>query len=183
MTNNWIGLARYIRGKKVALFGNAKSVLQCKKEIDSQYDIICRMNLGHVKGWGEYIGTRTDILFLSMPVSDQVLKELNPKFIIWATPKHEKMTPYLECYALRYNQTMWQCLYDHLGARPSTGIMALDMLSGLAFRELNIYGYDHWKTVTWYNNKNRPCHHSPKAEEKLIKYIVNHSKGRIIHVK
>jgi hypothetical protein len=172
-------LAKYIRNKKVALFGNAKSVLRKERDIDSKYDIICRINLGFVKGNEKYIGSRTDILFLSTPIKDSVLKQINPKIIIWCTPKHEKMTPYIKEHSLKYNKLMWQCLYNSLQARPSTGMMAIDILRGLAFSRLDIYGFDHWKSETWYTNRNNPCHHNPQVEKTAINYIINTSKGRI----
>ena len=177
--NNWEAFFDFVKGRNIALFGNAKSVLRTEKEIDSKYDIICRMNMGFVKGHEKLIGMRTDVLFLSMPLRASVIREINPKFIIWCTPKHEKMTEFIKKRALIYDITWWNKLYYVLKARPSTGMMALDILKTTESYSIHIYGYDHWKSETWYTNKNNPCHHKPKKEEHLVNEIISQSEGRI----
>ena len=176
----WHELIHFLKGRKIALFGNAKSVLNKEKEIDSQYDVICRMNLGFVKGHEKYIGSKTDVLFLSMPIQEERLRQLNPKFIIWCTPKQELMTPHLQKHALTYSKVDWYRLFGTLKARPSTGVMAFDILINIGCKQLDLYGFDHWKSVTWYNDKNRPSHHNPETEEKYINWNIDQYKGRII---
>ena len=56
-------LKKLIDKKKVCVFGNAESVLNKKRNIDS-YDVIIRMNYGYPRHEVyEQIGTRTDVWF------------------------------------------------------------------------------------------------------------------------
>jgi hypothetical protein len=187
VTNNWqdvINFFRFFTNQRVALFGNAKSVLLTEKEIDAKYDIICRMNSGFPKGKEQYIGTRTDILFLSTPLTEEEIKIYNPIYLIWCTPKHEKMTEYIKANALIYPESDWQILHDKLGHRPSTGMMAINILLNMSslWTSLSLYGFDHWKTETWYTNRIAPCHHNPEAEKQYLEEIMSNFNGRIIKI-
>jgi len=174
VANNWIEFIKFFTNKSVALFGNAKSVLSTEKEIDTQYNIICRMNKGFSQGKEKYIGTRTDILFISIPLTEEQINKFNPSYLVWCTPKHTKMTNYIKQHALIYSEKDWQILKDKLGYRPSTGMMAIDILLNLSglWTTLTLYGFDHWKTETWYTNYIAPCHHSPEAEKKYIEELI-----------
>jgi hypothetical protein len=182
VNNNWQDFINYFINQRIVLFGNAKSVLSTEKEIDTQYDIICRTNKGFSQGQEKYIGTRTDVLFLSIPLTDKELLKFNPNYLVWCTPKHNKMTSYLKENALFYNEKDWKLLNDKLGHRPSTGMMAIDLLSCLSssWKSLTLYGFDHWKTETWYLNRIVPCHHNPEAEKKYIEELIKAFNGRII---
>lgn len=176
----WNDLAWYLKDKTIALFGNAKSVLQVKKEVDTNYQVICRINLGFPYGKEEYLGSETDILFMSMPIDEEQLIKLNPHFLIWCTPKQNYITDYLNYYALKYPIEAWQTVYDQMKVRPSTGIMALDILSKSDFKTLTLYGFDNWQSETWYTNKKAPCHHLPSAEKQFIEMLMEEHKGKII---
>lgn len=176
----WNDIIHYIKDKDVVLFGNAKSVLQVKKEIDAKYQVICRINLGFPEGKEEYLGSATDILFISMPIEEDQLIRLNPYFIIWCSPKHEKMTPYIKQHALTYDIQSWQNLYDDIGARPSTGLMALDILRKTDFKSLTLYGFDNWTSETWYTNRIAPCIHLPSAEKQFIEMLIDERNGKVI---
>lgn len=178
--NNSEAFVNFVKGRKIALFGNAQSVLNKPKKIDTKYDIICRMNYGLPKNNEKYIGKRTDILFLSIPLTKARLKQINPKFIIWCTPKQYQITDWIKTNALMYSNVDWAKLLDILKHRPSTGIMALDILLHTKFKTITLYGFDHWKTGTWYNNIRHLAQHNPKAEEKYIKQLIEQYKGRII---
>jgi len=61
-------LESIFKGKKVALVGNAESLLSQDKgsDIDS-HDIVCRINLGPNLCGTKSHGNKTDVLFFSMP--------------------------------------------------------------------------------------------------------------------
>ncbi len=177
--NNWKEFFDFVKGRNIALFGNAQSVLNEPKEIDTKYDIICRTNSGLPKNNVKFIGSRTDILFLSIPISESTLKKLNPKFIIWCTPKQYQITEWIKENALMYSNLDWTKLLNILKHRPSTGIMALDILLHTKFKTITLYGFDHWQTGTWYNNRRHLAQHSPEAEEKYIQELIRQYKGRI----
>ena len=173
----------FFKGRKVILIGNAKSVFNKERIIDSEFDIVCRINAGFPQGREQYIGSRTDVLFLSftsLKLSDEKIKKLNPKQIIWCTPKKRFITEWIRKNALRYPIENWNCLYSALGHRPSTGIMAFEYLLGFDFESLTLIGFDFWKTPTWYNNVIFKAKHSPKDEEKYIRDKIKEYKGKII---
>lgn len=176
----WNDLAWYLKDKNIVLFGNAKSVLQSKKEIDATYNVICRINLGFPEGKEEYIGSETDILFMSMPIDEEQLIKLNPHFLIWCTPRYNSITDYLNQHALKYPIEHWQVLYDEIGARPSTGLMAIDILRKSDFKSITLYGFDSWTSETWYTNKKAPCHHLPSAEKLFIEKVIYDTQKKII---
>jgi hypothetical protein len=182
VNRNELDFIEFFRGKNIALFGNAKNVLLTEKEIDIKYDIICRMNEGFPNGKEKYIGTRTDILFISTPLSEDQILKYRASYLIWCTPKYEKMTNYIRVNALIYAKADWQILHDKLGHRPSTGMMAINILLNISnlWTTLTLYGFDHWKTETWYTNRIAPCHHNPEAEKQYLDEIMTNFNGRII---
>ncbi len=175
----WETFFDFVKGRNIALFGNAKSLFVSKRQVDNKYDIIGRMNSGFPKHHEKYLGERTDILFLSIPIQNYRIKELNPKFIIWCTPKTEAMTKWLKNNALIYKKSDWNKLYKKIGYRPSTGAMAIDIFLKTKYKSLTLYGFDNWKTATWYTNKIHLAKHNPKAEQKYIKKLINKGKIKI----
>lgn len=178
--HTWQELFDFLKGRNIALFGNAQSVLDKPKEIDTKYEIICRMNFGLPKNNEKYIGKRTDILFLSVPLTKARLEQINPKFVIWCTPKKYQITKWLKNNALMYSNLDWTKLFNILKHRPSTGIMALDILLHTEFKTITLYGFDHWKTGTWYINRKHLAQHNPKAEKEYIETLIKQYKGKII---
>jgi len=170
----------FLAGKKIALIGNAKSVFNKEKFIDNKYDIVCRINAGFPQGKEKYIGSRTDILFLSSALSEGAIKRFGTKYTVWCTPKVQYMTNWIRKNALRYPIENWNVLYADLSHRPSTGIMAFDYLLCFGFKSLTLIGFDFWKTSTWYTNNIHLAKHSPKDEERYIKAKIKEYKGKII---
>lgn len=171
----------FFKGRKIALIGNAKNVLNTLKIINTKFDIICRINAGFPQGKEKYIGSRTDVLFLSSPLSEKAIKRFGAIYIIWCTPKREYMTEYIDRNSLKFGLIKWSLLYSKLGNnRPSTGIMAFEYLLDKEFESLTLIGFDFWQSPTWYTNTIRPAHHSPKDEERYIKDKIKEYKGKII---
>lgn len=165
------------RDKNIVLFGNAKSVFNKRREIDSRFDIICRINAGFPKGKEEYIGNRTNILFLSLPLSESEVKEFKTQDVIVCSPQIF-ITDYQHS---RYDLDNWATLCSELGARPSTGIMAFDyILQKREFKSLTLIGFDFWKTPNWYTNNIHLGQHNPKAEKEYITQKIKESKGKVI---
>lgn len=170
-----MNFSELLKDKNVAIIGNAESVLSRKKEIDNKHDVIVRMNRGFPKGKEEYIGSRTDILATSLPLSEQDIKEnYNPKFIVWCTPKKELMTTYLRMNSIYYPIVNWNVLYSTLCARPSTGCMIFDFIYNYRnFKSLHLYGFDFWATNNWYTNRIHLAQHDPNQEKKYILSTLN----------
>ncbi len=162
-------LREMVRGRTVALVGNASSIFEKKRgpEIDSQ-DIVVRMNAGFVTS-PESQGTRTDVWVtsLAVPVED-VENRFNPRIAIWATSKRSLLpSEYRDASfdLLLHPLARWIQLRLSLGARPSTGAIIANYLANFCAPELvTTYGFDHFQTKTFYSNSLRPGPHSASAE-------------------
>jgi len=179
---NLIELKHYFLDKKVCLIGNANSVLNVEKDY-SRYDIICRMNYGTPVGNEKYLGSRTDVLFTSAPLSKEyIIENFSPYYIIWMTPKIEIATRWVkENIYGRYSIEDWYKLYNTLNARPTTGCMTIDFLvKYISFASLNVFGMDFYKSNDWCHDKPVRPVHNPKAEEVYILNLINTTDKRIV---
>ncbi len=161
--------------KNIVLFGNAKSVLNKKRQIDNKFDIICRINAGIPKDKEQYIGSRTDILFLSLDLSEKDILAFNTGTIIICSPLI--FLDYINC---RYSYSAWCELYSKLSSRPSTGLMAFDYILQRNFKTLTLLGFDFWQTSNWYTNNIHIAKHNPKAERLYIEQKIEEYKDKII---
>ena len=168
-------IANFLSGKSISLVGNSESIFNDKTTGESidQYDIVCRFNLGRILD-SDSQGKRTDILFTSIldPLGVDIIEELQPEVIVWVTPKTQPS--YLEAYDNFYRCPVdnWKHLYKTIGARPSTGCMALNMLvKKFNCRDIKLFGFDFFKTNTFYNEKNYQTPHTG-CEEDYIKNIL-----------
>ena len=147
-------IQRLCKDKNMCIIGNADSVLKTKKEIDS-FDIIGRMNRGKPQGKEEFIGSRTDILFLSTGLSRKSMElAYGLCSTIWMTENHRLAHPWVLRNGVQNPVKDWRELHKKLGINPTTGMMTLKFcLKYLEFKTLTIYGYDFFKTKSWYNTK------------------------------
>jgi hypothetical protein len=171
-------IQEYLKDKTICLLGNAKSILKFKKNID-KFQIICRCNKGVPTNKEQYIGSRTDVLFISTKVSDYTIKHIfNPKFIIWTTRWGRKKlaTSYILNNAIQNLIKDYNELLNLLPKKilPSTGFLALYFLiKHVKFKKLIIYGFDFGKTPTWYTLAVKPnAHHNMLLEKKLIQKLI-----------
>ncbi len=170
-------IQKFCKGKRICLIGNADSVLDKldeKRNIDS-FDIVCRMNRGDPRGKEKFIGSRTDIHFLSTSMSNHnIKKHFDPKFVIWMTICTRLAHPWVLRNAIQNPKEDWNSLYNELKINPTTGIMALKfLLNHIDFKALTIYGFDFFKTKTWYNTKiDSGQKHSGEKEEKLFMSMI-----------
>ena len=147
-------IQKLCKDKNMCLIGNADSVVETKKDIDS-FDVVCRMNRGKPQGKEEFIGSRTDILFLSTGLSRKSMElayGLCPT--VWMTISRRLAHPWVLRNGIQNPFKDWRELRQQLGINPTTGMMALKFcLKYLGFKTLTIYGYDFFKTKSWYNTK------------------------------
>lgn len=167
-------IKKFCKGKTICLIGNADSVLQKKKNIDS-FDIVARMNRGTPAGKEEFIGSRTDILFLSTHMSGKnIHNSFNPRHVVWMTVCHRLASSWVMKNAIQNPKEDWTTLYKKLSINPTTGLMALNfILKHIDFKTLVIYGFDFFATKTWYNTKiDSGQKHSGKKEEVLFMNMI-----------
>jgi hypothetical protein len=169
MKKDLIEVQNFIKNKNICILGNGRDVLTQKNKIDD-FDVVCRMNRGFPKDKELLIGRRTDILFISTFISEQqIVKEFNPKYIIILTNKEEIIDKWhnLNCYQSPIKD--WKDIKKELSLIPSTGCMSVYfLLKHCEFASLTIYGFDFFKTGTWYHNIEQKWHNG-NEEEKLIK--------------
>jgi len=167
-------IQEFCKGKRICLIGNANSVLNEKRSIDS-FDIVCRMNRGTPCGKERFIGSRTDILFLSTHMSgENIQNSFNPRFVVWMTICHRLASSWTLKNAIQNPEEDWNSLYDKLSINPTTGMMALNfILKHIDFKELVIYGFDFFTTKTWYNTKvDSGLKHSGEKEKVLFMEMI-----------
>ena len=103
-------IIEFLKDKNVCLLGNANNVLKVKKDID-KFDVVCRCNRGYSQGKEDYIGRRTDILFLSTEINGQViLRNFNPKYVMWMTPSNHLATIWVHRNAYQYSKEQYKKL-------------------------------------------------------------------------
>jgi hypothetical protein len=174
ISQSLVEIREFCKGKKVCLLGNANSILDGKKDIDS-FDIVCRMNRGYPGGKEKFIGSRTDVLFLSTGMSgENVRTSFNPRFVIWMTECHRLAYPWVFKSAIQNPVEDWKTLYNQLSINPTTGMMALYFtLKHIDFKSLDIYGFDFFATKTWYNTQvDNGQKHSGKKEKALFMSMI-----------
>jgi len=161
-------LGQNLEGKRIALVGNADSLLtRPHPEID-EYDVVIRINRGvYVANESDRIGKRTDILLVSGFEQDIDTFLSSVREVVWMTPlKRNSLTADQVKLLYFYPKPWWQEVADEIGARPSTGCMGIDLVSRYLLEgELHLYGFDFWRSPTSYSGINRPGPHSPDGEE------------------
>lgn len=173
----------FIKTNNICILGNAKSIFNTKKNIDS-YDTVCRMNRGYPIGNEKYLGSKTDILFIS---TNPDIEQFNPTHIVWCTPRREVMEidEKYKSILTYYTIKDWEDLYNKLDKkyRPSTGLMAIDFLiKHTEFKELHIYGFDFFKTESWYDKNFMSGSHNPGLEKNIInEFIKERNNIKIIY--
>lgn len=179
MTQDLREIQAFCKGKRICILGNADSVLRRKRNIDG-FDIVGRMNRGAPAGLEQFIGSRTDILFLSTGMSgDNIRGDFDPRFVVWMTACHRLAQPWTLRNAIQNPKEDWHFLYKKLGINPTTGMMTLNfILNHIEYKSLTIYGFDFFKTKTWYNTRiDDGQKHSGKKEEGLFMEMIKGKKG------
>jgi hypothetical protein len=170
-----------VRGKSVALVGNAQSLLKegRAKEIDA-HDVVIRINLGlpakidpkalgtkhtvwvTARYWGETVQPDVDlIVFMKLTVIGdrdwerfQGERERRPTMIRWPAALADECIDYCKC-------------------DPGCGLRILWFLKKhCAPQAVDIYGMDCWETPnTWGNAFNTP-NHNPQQERAIIQKLL-----------
>jgi len=183
MRESLVEIQEFCRDKRICILGNANSILNGKKDIDS-FDVVGRMNRGTPRGREQLIGSRTDILFLSTHMSgENVLASFSPQFIVWMTVCRRLASSWVLKNAIQNPEEDWNVLYDKLSINPTTGMMVLYfILKHLDFKSLDIYGFDFFKTKTWYNTRvdNGMKHNGKKEKILFMKMIKDRSNVRFL---
>jgi hypothetical protein len=167
------------RHRTVALVGNASSLRERPygPDIDS-HDVVIRINQGaFVPLSQEHTGVRTDAVFITL--NGMALEKLwmwgrckrKAPLVVAMSPKKRTvlgvdLSKIIPVYPAQWHQD----LHQKLGARPSTGAMAVDLLCRSVddASQISIYGFDFWGSPTTYTGIAKAAPHDPVAEEKFV---------------
>lgn len=143
-------LAPRLSGRSVALVGNATSLggQGLGPSIDA-CGLVLRINAAP-RMRPESHGTRTDWLACSsFPPAGRV-EALGADILLWMSPRLRLLAKFRLGWRLPllfYPGAWWRELASALGSRPSTGIMAIDLLSRIGgFSELRLFGFDFFQS-------------------------------------
>lgn len=166
-------LAPQLAGRTVALVGNAQSLSHeaLGHDIDG-CDLVVRLNSAPGCGQASH-GSRTDWLASSMFPPGRRIRRINPGILLWMSPRHRVMA--YAAYGWRvplviYPVGFWRTLCTTLGARPSTGAMAVDLLTRCGeYAELRLYGFDFFQSGSLsQRNLHSPPPHDFERERSFI---------------
>lgn len=136
-----------LAGRSVAIVGNARSLGSGNRgaEIDG-HDLVLRINAAPIPSVLSH-GTRTDWMAISVPVPDDILAARAPSLVLWMTPKRRRL-PYslFRRVPVFLNPAGRNAeLVLALGARPTTGMMAIDLCLR-AQAQVDLYGFDFFQS-------------------------------------
>jgi len=148
-------LNRYFEGKSVALVGNARSLSDTAfgPDIDA-HAVVVRLNSAPMPSPSSH-GSRTDVVATSIVFPRAHFEHLNPTMIWWMTPKPMALPRWMTRSPgyYRYPESEHARLLARLGARPTTGLMAIDVLGALPCGPIGIYGFDFFSSLSLSNDK------------------------------
>ena len=143
-------LAAELAGRRVAVVGNARSLSERQEGagIDGA-DLVIRLNAAPLPSPVSH-GTRTDWMAMSVPVDEAVLAARDPRRVLWMTPKRRRLPwriarrPGFALAPAEWNRR----LAAELGARPTTGLMVIDLLARSGAREVRLHGFDFFASLS-----------------------------------
>lgn len=162
-----MALEEEIKGKRVAIVGNAKSIFDKKygKEIDN-HDFIIRFNRGFIQK-AESQGNKTSLLILACPLTDDEIKKFDTK---WVANRSESYTSNADFTINNYDRWL---IANSLGSQPSTGFMAVNICLYYKAKEIDLYGFDFCESPTFYNPPDHICPHDMWKEKQILQGYEN----------
>lgn len=163
---------RFIKGKTVAIVGNAQSIFDQHngKAIDA-HEIVIRFNRGFVTA-PEAQGKRTDVLMLACELNIDEKASYKSYYSV----NRSKNT---RCGDLTIGNTMRSRLRAWVGKQPSSGFMAIDLCREAEAKSIDLYGFDFEHTPTFYNPVGYVTPHNYSAEEKIVRELAEKGIVRI----
>lgn len=158
---NLLLIKQEIRGKSVAIVGNAKSLFDYSygKEIDKA-DVVIRFNRGFpndIKAQGK----KTTILMLACDLSKTDINFYKSKYVINRSGIASNDAPKVSNHDRNR-------LAEKLGSQPSSGFMAIDMCLEAHAKSIQLYGFDFEQTPTFYNPDGYKTLHDYNKEQEIV---------------
>ena len=159
-------IEEFIRGKRVAIVGNSQSSLDLSygRDIDNA-DVVIRFNRGFIQN-PKAQGTKTTILILACELTKREIASYNAKFVI------NRLSCYTNPVRYTFTNAFITEISKGLGARCSSGMIAVEWVLRCHPKSIDLYGFDFYKTPTFYNPKDYITHHNFDTElERMLQYV------------
>lgn len=144
------GLLADLRGRSVALVGNARALAGQSHgpDIDA-HDLVIRINRAPMPATASH-GRRTDWLALATRLPDTDRARLSPQRILWMSPKRKRLDYATATSAGFYLHPLsdYRRLSADLHAPPTTGAMMIDLLCHSDLARLDLYGFDFFASLS-----------------------------------
>ena len=139
-----------LRGTSVALVGNARRPGPAGQgAMIEAADLVIRLNRAPMPAEDSH-GQRTDILALATAISAADLARIQPGRILWMSHKRKRL-PWTVAQSPGFHLpglAAFHRLQTALGAPPSTGLMLIDLLARSEAREISLYGFDFFTSLS-----------------------------------
>lgn len=110
-------LKKFLNFKKIAIIGNAQSMLEKEHPEIDRFSLVIRMNKGFPQGKEKYVGSRTDMLAVGVsPGMKEINEKFNPKCFVWINVKGNNPPPVGVNGFYLYPQEYWEDLCRILGS-------------------------------------------------------------------
>ena len=151
----------FIKGKSVAIVGNAKSIFDGHfgAEIDS-HDVVIRFNKGFITDKKSQ-GSKTDIVILACELGLDEKASYKAMFYVNRSRK-------TRCGDLTISDKDRLLFREKLGAQASTGFIAVDLCLNSEAKKIDLYGFDFEKTPTFYNPEGYKTKHDYAKEKEIM---------------
>lgn len=153
-----------IKGKRVAIVGNAKSLLDSEQLYGpciNGMDFVIRFNRGFIiNQWKQ--GRKTDLLILACLLTNDEINSYNAKWV--ANRSNSYQNP---VYFTIPNQDR-RLLRDKLNCQPSSGFMAIDLCLAAGAKSIDLFGFDFEQTPTFYNPEGYQTAHDYPTEKQIV---------------
>lgn len=145
-----------LAGKQIALVGNARSLAAGSfgAEID-RADLVIRFNNAPIPEVRSH-GSRTDWVASGIAIEEEMLAKRGVRQVIW-TAKLRKLPDWMYRRADVFLYPRWreQALAEKIGKPPSSGMMMIEMLERSKCREVSIYGFDFFGSLSLSGSRNK----------------------------
>jgi hypothetical protein len=143
-------LLKTLRGKTVALVGNARALKDTQQgsQIDA-HDIVVRINRAPMPSAISH-GMRTDWLAMATRLKTSERKRIGAKRSLWMSHKRKRLdwaTANTHGFYL-HPVGDYGRMKDVLSAQPTTGVMMVDLLLRSDLKQLSLFGFDFFASLS-----------------------------------
>ena len=176
---NFEELADELRGKTVSIVGNARSLSQAEygDQIDIA-DLVIRINSAPIPSSRSH-GSRTDWHALAVRNSRALRDRVKPNRYLWMSHKRKRLdwiTASSRGFYL-YPLDNFRRLSRELEARPTSGLMLIDLLERSPADRINIFGFDFFESLSLTGSRTaEQVPHDFDAERKWVNDLLEKDK-------